>query len=152
MTLWIQISAVLSGNHSPCDSVNSDLMTRHPSIASQLERRKLLHLNSVQTAAKRRMVFHLIMMLLWTLCFVESFLRSCRKSGKLLSVRDNAFQGSLIDNYLLVYCVLLYLRKVFWFVSTEFTTASAENESPSISVLITAVAVTLSLSVILVSC
>ena len=65
---------------------------RNPSLTDVSE---LLHLNSVQTAAKRRMGFLLMMMLLWTLYFVESFLRSCRKSGKFLSVRDNAFQGSL---------------------------------------------------------
>ena len=90
----VQCSAIRE-SPSPCDSVSSDLMTTHPSIASQLEKTKLLHLNSVQTAAKQRMVFHLIVMLLWTLYFNESFLGSCRKSGKFLSVRDNAFQGSL---------------------------------------------------------
>ena len=84
----VQYSAIRE-SPSPCDSVSSDLMTIHP---SQLW--KLLHLNSVQTAAKWRTVFRLIVMLLWTLYF-ETFLRSCRKSGKFLSVRDNAFQESL---------------------------------------------------------
>ena len=42
MTLWIQFSAVLSENHPyPCDSVSSDLMTTHPSIASRLERMEI---------------------------------------------------------------------------------------------------------------
>ena len=69
-------------------------MTTHPSIASQLEKMEAptsqLSPDCFQTEDGLSLD-----MLLWTLYFVEIFLRSCRKSGKFLSVRDYAFRGSL---------------------------------------------------------
>ena len=90
----VQCSAVRE-SPSPCDSVISDLMTTHPSIASRLDRMETSTSQLSPDCCQMEDGFHLIVMLLWTLYFVESFLRSCRKSSKFLSVRDNAFQGSL---------------------------------------------------------
>ena len=83
----VQCSAIRE-SPSPCDSVSSDLMTTHPSIASQLEKMETPTSQLSPDCCQTEDGLHLIVMLLWTLYFVKSLLRSSRKSGKFLSVRE----------------------------------------------------------------